>query len=142
MITPSMITNVSCMSFNAFESTANRFHAASLEDLLGLHVHKSRVHPPCVLLVRRNPLNLLRRIVQSDDVHSYPETKNLTLEEIDYLFIKDGKKGLKQFTTRSQPVLESLKPVEEIEADVEKQAERRSSGDVDHVEGKDEKKDD
>lgn len=77
-----------------------------------------------------------------DQFDSYPETKNLTLEEIDFLFIKDGKKGLKQLTTRSQPVVESLKPASEIEEDVEKHAERRASADVDYVEGKDEKIDD
>lgn len=39
----------------------------------------------------------------------YPETANLTLEEVDYLFIKDGNKGVKQIWHRSQPVVTSLK---------------------------------
>lgn len=68
---------------------------------------------------------------------SYPETSNLTLEEIDFLFTKEGKKGVGQLKARSQPVQESLKPVEQIEQDVEMQT--KDSDDVDHVEGKDEK---
>jgi len=39
----------------------------------------------------------------------YPETANLTLEEVDYLFVKDGNSGLKKFTRRSEPVQASLK---------------------------------
>ena len=39
----------------------------------------------------------------------YPETANLTLEEVDYLFVKDGHKGVKQLWHRSAPVLISLK---------------------------------
>lgn len=39
----------------------------------------------------------------------YPETANLTLEEVDYLFVKEGHKGIKQLWHRSQPVLISLK---------------------------------
>jgi hypothetical protein len=73
----------------------------------------------------------------------YPETKNLTLEEIDVLFIKEGKKGLAQLKARSQPVQESLRPIAEIEKDVERQgmSEKYAVQDVedDHVEGKDEK---
>ncbi|KAI6912336.1 putative Myo-inositol transporter 1 [Hortaea werneckii] len=38
----------------------------------------------------------------------YPETSNLTLEEVDHLFTKEGHKGIKQFTRKSRPVLESL----------------------------------
>ncbi|KAK5165291.1 uncharacterized protein LTR77_009389 [Saxophila tyrrhenica] len=68
----------------------------------------------------------------------YPETSNLTLEEIDYLFIKDGKKGVGQLKARSQPVQESLRPAEEIAEDVEKHAVRESD-EADHVEAKDEK---
>lgn len=68
---------------------------------------------------------------------SYPETSNLTLEEVDFLFTKEGNTGLRKFTRRSQPVLESLKPVAEIEADIEKH------GDIaferEHVEVRDEK---
>jgi hypothetical protein len=39
----------------------------------------------------------------------YPETANLTLEEVDYLFVKEGHKGVKQMWHRSAPVLISLK---------------------------------
>jgi hypothetical protein len=39
----------------------------------------------------------------------YPETANLTLEEVDYLFVKEGHKGVKQLWHRSAPVLISLK---------------------------------
>jgi len=39
----------------------------------------------------------------------YPETSNLTLEEIDYLFIKEGRHGVRALTGASQPVQESLK---------------------------------
>jgi hypothetical protein len=39
----------------------------------------------------------------------YPETANLTLEEVDYLFVKEGHKGIKQLWHRSAPVLLSLK---------------------------------
>lgn len=38
----------------------------------------------------------------------YPETSNLTLEEVDYLFIGEGKKGFRQFTGRTQAVIESI----------------------------------
>ncbi|KAF2719089.1 general substrate transporter [Polychaeton citri CBS 116435] len=38
----------------------------------------------------------------------YPETANLTLEEVDFLFIGEGKHGLHQFTERSKPVEESF----------------------------------
>ncbi len=68
----------------------------------------------------------------------YPETKNLTLEEIDFLFIKEGKKGLAQFKERSRPVQESLRPAQEIAEDVEKHADH-DSNDADHLETKGEK---
>ena len=68
----------------------------------------------------------------TDSFSSYPETTNLTLEEIDFLFTKEGSTGLQKFGRRSQPVQESLKPVEEIEQDVEKHA--SVSGATDHVE--------
>ncbi|KAH0382679.1 putative MFS sugar transporter, partial [Aureobasidium melanogenum] len=38
----------------------------------------------------------------------YPETSNLTLEEVDYLFVKEGSKGIHKFTGPSQPVKVSL----------------------------------
>ena len=50
----------------------------------------------------------------------YPETANLTLEEIDYLFTKEGNKGAKQLFKKSQPVIESLKNKSEIREDIEK----------------------
>ncbi|KAK5147153.1 hypothetical protein LTR32_001349 [Rachicladosporium monterosium] len=39
----------------------------------------------------------------------YPETKNLTLEEVDHLFTAGGKHGAKALTAPSQPVQESFK---------------------------------
>lgn len=39
----------------------------------------------------------------------YPETSNLTLEEVDYLFTKEGRSGVHASTGRSQPVQDSLK---------------------------------
>jgi len=45
----------------------------------------------------------------------YPETANLTLEEIDFLFTKEGNTGLHKFTHRARAVEESLRPVEDIE---------------------------
>lgn len=71
----------------------------------------------------------------------YPETSNLTLEEIDFLFTKDGNTGLRKFGRRSQPVQESLKPNEQIqrEIDVEKAGGTFSGGQVDHVDKIDDK---
>lgn len=66
----------------------------------------------------------------------YPETNNLTLEEIDFLFTKDGNTGLRKFTRRSQPVQESLNPIEHIkrERDIEKGADGSyAGGQVDHI---------
>lgn len=50
---------------------------------------------------------------------SYPETTNLSLEEIDYLFVHPSTKGAKKFFMKSAPVRESLKSRAEIEADIE-----------------------
>jgi hypothetical protein len=58
----------------------------------------------------------------------YPETANLTLEEVDYLFTKEGRHGIHALGGRSQPVKESLKD------DVEKTAE----GQTEHMEGPEE----
>ncbi|THY16306.1 putative Myo-inositol transporter 1 [Aureobasidium pullulans] len=52
----------------------------------------------------------------------YPETSNLTLEEVDFLFIKDGSKGIHKFTGPSQPVRISLS------GDVEQGARRMMHG--------------
>lgn len=63
-----------------------------------------------------------------------PQTSNLTLEEVDYLFVKDGHTGLSKLTARSAPVQESLKP----QADIEKDAIGAgiiSGGETEHVEG-------
>ena len=60
----------------------------------------------------------------------------MTLEEIDFLFTKEGNTGLRKFGAKSRPVQESLRPTAEIAEDVEKHAEER--GDTDHVEAKDE----
>lgn len=79
----------------------------------------------------------------------YPETANLTLEEVDYLFVKEGHKGIKQLWHRSQPVLISLKEDvgqgaaemavgEDVggEKDVGKDGASQGEGSVDHVEAK------
>ncbi|KAI4721609.1 putative Myo-inositol transporter 1 [Aureobasidium sp. EXF-10727] len=50
----------------------------------------------------------------------YPETSNLTLEEVDYLFVKGGREGIHKFTGKSQPVRISLS------GDVEHGAEKMS----------------
>jgi hypothetical protein len=42
-------------------------------------------------------------------MHSYPETSNLTLEEVDYLFVKGSREGHHKFAGRSQAVRISLK---------------------------------
>lgn len=47
----------------------------------------------------------------------YPETNRLTLEEIDYLFTKEGETGLKKWRGRKH---ESLAPAAQIERDTEK----------------------
>ncbi|KAK4896947.1 hypothetical protein LTR27_005194 [Elasticomyces elasticus] len=39
----------------------------------------------------------------------YPETSNLTLEEVDHLFTAGGRHGIKKLTAPSQPVQESFK---------------------------------
>lgn len=59
----------------------------------------------------------------------YPETANRTLEEVDYLFIREGNKGAKQLWHRSQPVIISLKE------DVESNAAAMGLGE--HMEEKD-----
>lgn len=59
----------------------------------------------------------------------YPETANRTLEEVDYLFIREGNKGAKQLWHRSQPVIISLKE------DVESNAAAMDLGE--HMEEKD-----
>lgn len=50
-------------------------------------------------------VTLLARLIRPN---SYPETSNLTLEEVDYLFVKEGREGIHKFTGRSQPVRISL----------------------------------
>lgn len=62
----------------------------------------------------------------------YPETAGRTLEEVDYLFVREGHKGVKQLWHRSQPVIISLKE------DVESHASAMGRGE--HVEDKDEEK--
>jgi hypothetical protein len=56
----------------------------------------------------------------ADTLNSYPETARLTLEEIDYLFTKEGNKGAMQLFKKSQPVIESLKSKSQIREDIEK----------------------
>lgn len=55
----------------------------------------------------------------------------MTLEEVDYLFTKEGKKGVSALTTPALPVQESLKDPADIEKSVGNSAE--------HSEGQDEK---
>ena len=81
-----------------------------------------------------SPKYIYPHIYRLTHTYSYPETANLTLEEIDFLFTKEGNKGAKKFLARSQPVLESLKPVEQIEQDAEKAG--GESDEADHVEEK------
>ena len=45
----------------------------------------------------------------------YPETSNLTLEEVDRLFIAGGSHGIKKVTSPSVPVQESLKAPDDDE---------------------------
>lgn len=115
-----------------------------MESLLRLHGHKHRLHPSRLLLVSKLPFippvvaNPSLALPSSNPFfsHSYPETKNLSLEEIDYLFTKDGNTGLKKFGQRSQPVQESLKPIGEIEKDVERQNSAAGIGEAQYIEGK------
>ncbi|KAH0353887.1 putative MFS sugar transporter, partial [Aureobasidium melanogenum] len=51
---------------------------------------------------------LLQSLLRLTASNSYPETSNLTLEEVDYLFVKEGSKGIHKFTGPSQPVKISL----------------------------------
>lgn len=99
--------------------------------------------------------------------YCYPETTNLTLEEVDYLFVKEGRKGFfNKFKGPSQPVLESFKEqhwrreslrgggdgvvgtMERHEREIEKTVAGAKglgdgdSGEAQHVEGVDEGKDD
>lgn len=63
----------------------------------------------------------------------YPETAGRTLEEVDYLFVREGHKGIKQLWHRSQPVIISL------EEDVESNAAGMGIG-GEHIEDKDDEK--
>lgn len=65
----------------------------------------------------------------------YPETSNLTLEEVDFLFTKDGADGLRKFMRKSQPVQESMKPVAGLDRDLEKTFGRTPSdgGKIEHI---------
>ena len=71
------------------------------------------------------PLSPLRAVISETDnaPQSYPETNQLSLEEIDYLFAKNEvvvpSNGMRKLLRPTQPVLESLKPRAEIEADIE-----------------------
>jgi hypothetical protein len=71
-----------------------------------LHVYKPRLCTSGLFLVS---LSTPTPPVQLLTPSSYPETSNLTLEEVDYLFVKDGREGVHKFTGRSQPVKVSLK---------------------------------
>ncbi|KAK3678088.1 hypothetical protein LTR78_002183 [Recurvomyces mirabilis] len=69
----------------------------------------------------------------------YPETSNLTLEEVDHLFTKDGKHGLKEVAQLqpTQPVVESRKAHDDDEKMV-----GMEQGSREHVETLEEAKDD
>ncbi|EMC91538.1 hypothetical protein BAUCODRAFT_97668 [Baudoinia panamericana UAMH 10762] len=72
----------------------------------------------------------------------YPETSNLTLEEVDDLFITDGKKGLHALTGPSQPVQESFEKHKEHDAEDNYGGEKLRDVGPYHVEAADEIKDD
>ncbi|KXT08016.1 hypothetical protein AC579_2532 [Pseudocercospora musae] len=57
----------------------------------------------------------------------YPETSNLGLEEIDFLFTKEGNTGLTKILKKSQAVKESLKSAAKIDHDVERSGALRAS---------------
>jgi len=69
----------------------------------------------------------------------YPETSNLTLEEVDHLFTKGGKHGLKEVAQLqpTQPVVESRKAHDDDEKTVGMEQNSRE-----HVETLEEAKDD
>ena len=69
----------------------------------------------------------------------YPETSNLTLEEVDHLFTAGGRHGLKALTAPSQPVQESFKAQER--EDDEKLAGMTGASSAEHVEVPDGSKD-
>ena len=78
----------------------------------------------------------------------YPETANLTLEEVDYLFVKEGHKGVKQLWHRSAAVLISLKEdvgkgaaemgmrEDSLEKHERKADDLQDEGSADHIEAK------
>ncbi|KAK3114335.1 hypothetical protein LTR53_007462 [Teratosphaeriaceae sp. CCFEE 6253] len=70
----------------------------------------------------------------------YPETTNLTLEDVDNLFITEGEHDGKTLTTPNQPVQESLKA--QHPDDDEKLAGGIGASSTEHVEAPDEIKDD
>jgi hypothetical protein len=105
-----------------------------------LHVHKPGLRTPSLLLVSC-PLSRIPIIHSSNATNSYPETSNLTLEEVDYLFVKDGKEGIHKFAGKSQPVKISLSgDVEQGTQEMMHEEKRGSEGgaafveDVDKVE--------
>ncbi|KAK0277482.1 hypothetical protein LTR91_006112 [Friedmanniomyces endolithicus] len=69
----------------------------------------------------------------------YPETKNLTLEEVDHLFTAGGKHGAKALTAPSQPVQESFRA--QALGDDEKLGGRDGGLAAEHAEVMDEVKD-
>ena len=95
-----------------------------------LHVHKSRLRTsglflvclplPVFLPLPFPSLSTLPLFSIANNSESYPETSNLTLEEVDYLFVKDGSHGIHKITSKSQPVKISLS------GDVEHGAEKMS----------------
>lgn len=73
----------------------------------------------------------------------YPETSNLTLEEVDYLFIKEGRKGVHALTAPSQPVQESFKEQKIRRESLRSNDEEKGAGreSVEHTETAEEIKD-
>lgn len=65
----------------------------------------------------------------------YPETTNLTLEDIDFLFTEDGADGLPKLGRKRRPVQESVRPSnEEMAQDVEKGRLSTGGEQLEHVE--------
>ncbi|KAL9529012.1 MFS-type transporter [Sphaerulina musiva] len=65
----------------------------------------------------------------------YPETTNLTLEDIDFLFTEDGADGLPKLGRKRRPVQESVRPSsEKMALDVEKGRLSTGGEQLEHVE--------
>lgn len=107
-----------------------------MEGLSDLHGPELFVHPTSLF---RRSSSARYQNCQLTKSQCYPETSNLTLEEIDFLFTEDGADGLRKFGRKSQPVQESLRPIEDISQDAEK-ARASLAGEksehIDHIDDK------